>query len=84
MKLRAYCIKDDLTGYQIPQFEINEQTALRNFSYAVNETKGLLQSYAKDYSLYFVGVFDTESGCLTSCDPEKIIEASSIRRNGDE
>lgn len=80
MILSIYSVKDDLTGFQQPTFEINEQVAMRNFAYAINEVKGILSANPNDFSLFKVGEFDTDTGVITCCDPKIIVRADSILR----
>lgn len=78
MKYPIYCIRDVKVGFQ-PQLliEQNDATAVRGFSYAINN-EGLMNYSPKDYELYKVGEFDTEKGKLDSIIPENICSGSSV------
>lgn len=78
MKLKAFCVKDALTGFTTPDFKMSEAVALRDFAYVVNNQAGLLQSKPEDYSLYLIGEFDTEKGTFKALDKKLIAEAVSV------
>lgn len=80
MKYLIVSLRDAKTGFGIPQTEVNEQTALRNFEYAFNKKGTLVYEHAADYSLYKVGEYDTETGVLSGCTvPELIVDALSVQ-----
>lgn len=79
MKLCLYAIKDDLTGFKSISMEDNDPCALRNFSYAVTSNE-IVKLNAKNYSLYKLGIYDTETGIIDSSMPELIVTADSITR----
>ena len=74
----VYCIKDNKVGFQ-PQLllESNEPAAVRGFSYAVNNN-GIMNFSPKDYDLYKIGKFDSDSGKLEYEVPTLIISGSSV------
>lgn len=49
-----------------PFVSTNNATALREFERAVNDRNTDLFNYPTDYSLYNLGVFDDNSGLITS------------------
>lgn len=75
-----YSIKDDLTGFKGISIEDNDPVALRNFDYAVHSTE-IIKLNARNYGLYKLGTYDTESGIISSFDsPKLIVTADSIYR----
>lgn len=79
MKYSIYSIRDDLTGFLTPTFEVNDAVAMRNFSYAVERDDSLLSSHPQDYSFYHIGYFDSDTGCFESIQPPNLIcRASSL------
>lgn len=78
MVFGIYAIKDVYTGYLNPTFEGNDSVARRNFEHAVLRADSLLYSHPKDYDLYRIGMFDSETGVITPCTAELIVGASSI------
>lgn len=64
MIVNVYCIRDVKTGFLTPTFEVNDAVAMRNFSHAVQNSDSILFSHCKDFDLYKVGTFDSDSGRL--------------------
>lgn len=64
MIYNVYAIRDIKTGFMTPTFDVNDQTAIRNFSHAVVNSDTVLFSYAKDFSLYRLGTYDSDTGSL--------------------
>lgn len=80
MKYGIYCIRDAKTGFLTPTVDINDQSAMRNFAHATMQHNTLFFSHAQDYSLYRIGVFDSESGIIQSlAQPEHIAEGTSFK-----
>lgn len=77
MKIGIYSIKDNVGGFLQPTYDLTEQSAYRNFSYAVNQP-GLMNFKPEDYSLWFVGVFDSDTGEVEKVVPKLIIHATEV------
>uniref|UniRef100_A0AAU8B1E1 Nonstructural protein n=2 Tax=unclassified Microvirus TaxID=338099 RepID=A0AAU8B1E1_9VIRU len=75
MKYKMYSIRDVKTGFMTPALETNDAVAIRNFQHAVMNSDSVLFSHAKDFALYSVGSFDSETGTLEPHMPVLIIEA---------
>lgn len=75
----VYAIRDLKSGFMSPTVEVNDQVAIRNFSYAVLHNE-MFDSFVSDYSFYRVGSFDSNTGIFKSCDPlpELLLEASAV------
>lgn len=79
MKFSAYSIRDSKTGFLSPTFEVNDQVAMRNFSHAVSNSDSVLFSHARDFDLYKIGTFDTDTGRLMPIEvPVLIMSGSSV------
>lgn len=78
MKLGVYSIRDRLSGFLQPTFEVNDQVAYRNFEHAILQGGSLLSSHSADYDLCCIGKFDQESGVLESMVPVVIVNGHSI------
>lgn len=78
MKYAVYSIRDVHTGFMSPTIEQNDACAMRNFRHAVMNSATLMSSHPKDYSLYKVGEFDSETGRIVDCLPELITDAFSL------
>lgn len=71
-------MKDNITGFTTPTFELNDNVAIRNFKFALNNKDSLLYANAKDFDLYMLGVFDSEKGEITPCLPTIVVTGSSV------
>lgn len=80
MIIQIYSIKDNVSGFTQPTFELYEPAALRNFSFAVNQS-GMMNFKPEDYSLWHVGTFDSETGVIDPVDPKLIVHGSEVVRN---
>lgn len=58
----VYGMRDKYTGFLQPTFDVNDQSAIRNFSMAMSSSGGLMAFAPGDFDLYALGFFDTESG----------------------
>lgn len=78
MKYPMYSYRDTKVGFMPPQCDQNDLTAKRGFAFAVNNNKGVMNFAPKDYDLYKVGFFDTNSGEVISQVPELICSGSQV------
>lgn len=78
MTYKMYSVKDSKVGFMIPTCDMSDQSAIRNFSYAVNANNGMMNYSPKDFDLYCIGEFDDEKGEINSKIPEFIVSGSSI------
>lgn len=70
MKYPMYAVRDIKVGFNQPMTDINDNTAERNFAYAINNpANGIMNFQPKDYDLYRIGIFETETGIL---EPETV------------
>lgn len=82
MILGVYCMRDVKTGFMTPTFDVNDQTSIRNFSHSVVNSDSVLFSFAKDFALYKLGEFDSDSGRISPYDlPVHLYEAADAIRN---
>lgn len=90
MQHSIYAIKDKAANaYLQPFFTVNEATAVRALKTAVDNPQHDFHKHAKDYSLYFMGVFDDVTGVIAPlAEPvfvfnmETLILASQEERHG--
>lgn len=79
MKFNCYSIRDSKTGFLSPAFEVNDQVAMRNFSHAVSNSDSVLFSHARDFDLYKIGTFDSDTGRLMPIEvPVLIMSGASV------
>lgn len=74
MKMPMYGIKDRLTGFTSPIPLSNDEVALRWFK-ELTQTDTSIKVSPDDFTLYFLGEFDTEKGTLTA-------DVREVVRNG--
>lgn len=80
MKYGVYCIRDIKSGWLSPTVDVNDQVAIRNFAYAVQHND-MFSDFANDYSLYQIGVFDTDTGEISSVAHVFLADASTPSRS---
>lgn len=90
MKFGVYSIRDALTGFLTPTVDYNDFSATRNFRHAILTPGSLYDTAAKDYDLYRIGEFDSDTGLIIPVTPvEQVanglsVQLSGIVRKGDE
>lgn len=63
MIYNVYAIRDQQSGrFMQPMNDLNDQTAKRGFSQAVNTPGGIIGFAPKDFDLYQVATFDDTTG----------------------
>ena len=77
MRYFIYTIKDELNGFLNVTLDQNDETAERNFTYAIKNDPQM-KMFKKDYSLYCIGVYDTDAGIVETCE-RKLLDANSIQ-----
>jgi len=77
MVTRLYALHDSKAkAYQQPFYQMNDGLALRMVQDAMTDGKQMFCRHPEDYSLWFLGEFDDETGLLQSPDtgPAVIIQ----------
>lgn len=64
MKYPIYSIRDVKVGFGTPNIDQSDASAIRGFSYAINNREGLMNYSPKDFDLYKIGEFDVDSGTI--------------------
>lgn len=65
MKYPIYAVRDIHVGFNQPMTDLNDNCAIRNFTYAINNPQnGVMNFSPKDYDLYKIGEFDTDTGLI--------------------
>ena len=59
-----YSIKDKFTCFMNPAIGVNDDSAKRDFSFAINNNPGVMNFSPADYDLYRIGEFNKETGVL--------------------
>lgn len=74
----VYAIRDVKTGFLQPSYDVNDQSAMRNFSHAVVNSPDILSSFSADFSFYKIAEYDTDSGRISPLElPVFLLDASS-------
>lgn len=79
MKYGVYSMRDNKTGFLTPTLDQNDQSAIRNFEHACQNTDSLFFTHPGDYSLWKIADYETDTGELFPLHPTiNLCEASSI------
>ena len=77
MKYPVFSIRDNKVGFMVPNCDQSRQSAIRNFSYAINN-EGVMNYAPKDFDLYYVGEFDSDNGKIMSVLPELVVSGENV------
>lgn len=73
MIYKLFSIRDKYTGFMSPAPDVSEESAKRQFAFAVNNNPGVMNFSPRDYDLYEIGTYDNESGKIEALIPVKFI-----------
>lgn len=80
MKLNVYSMFDSKAAvYGNPMFFVNDATAVRTLTRAVNDQRSELFYNAEDYTLNCIGEFDDNTAFINSFPPRPVIVASALK-----
>lgn len=77
----VYVVRDNKTEFLTPTCDVNDESAIRNFSYAINNADGIMGFAPTDFDLFKIATFDASKGVLDKSDypvPEFIISGGSV------
>lgn len=82
-----YSIRDVKTGFMTPVMEANDEAAQRNFYHSVQNSEGILFTFAQDFSLYRIADFNAETGQIVPLVPivqvaDGAAAAAALRKDG--
>ena len=81
MKMPVYSYRDNKVGFMSPMIDQNDDSAIRGFSYAINNREGIMGFSPADFDLYQIGVFDSDTGIIESTSagsPLLIVSGTSV------
>lgn len=79
MIYHMYAVRDALTGYMTPTVDVNDQTALRNFSHALRRSQDIMNSNPQDFSLWRIASYDTDTGAIVPEQPlQLLVDGASV------
>lgn len=73
MTYSMYAIRDKYTVFMAPQLDMSDESAKRNFAYAINNNPGVMNFSPSDYDFYRVGTFDSKTGEIRPVSPIEFI-----------
>lgn len=62
MKYGLYSMRDAKTGFMTPAMDVNDAAAIRNFYHTIQNSEGILFTFAQDFSFYHIADYDSETG----------------------
>lgn len=74
MKIKAFSIKDELTGFKTPIINPSEEDIRRTFQIEASNPGSLINKCKKDFSLWLIGEWDPEEGKFENYPEKKLIE----------
>lgn len=74
----VYSYRDKKVGFMMPQCDQSDQSAMRGFAFAINQSEGIMNFAPGDFDLYKIGEFDTEKGTVIGCTPELICSGDNV------
>uniref|UniRef100_A0AAU8B9P6 Nonstructural protein n=1 Tax=Dulem virus 130 TaxID=3145607 RepID=A0AAU8B9P6_9VIRU len=77
MKMNIYAIRDVHTGFMSPTIDQNDASAVRNFKHASLNYESLFYTHTKDYDLFCIGEYESETGEIVPCVPPRLVVAGS-------
>lgn len=79
MGLEAYSVYDKAVGAFLPPVFVRSRgEMIRSFTDAVNSKEHQFNRHCSDYTLYFLGMFDDDSGMIESADPVRVVSALEV------
>lgn len=81
MELKAYSIRDQKGEiFNPPFYKKTHGEAERDFHQLVKDDKSMPGQYPEDYDLYYLGIYDDQTGLFKSLDtPQHIIKAIQVK-----
>jgi len=84
MKQEIYSIRDaKADNYGTPFFMNNEGLALRAFNDLAQDESSTVHNHPEDFSLYHIGIFDSESGEVKATETPKFVANAPARKQND-
>lgn len=78
MKIPVYSYRDAKAAFGTPFCDQSDVTAIRGFSYAINNRDGIMGFAPQDFDLYKIAEFDTDKGTMKGLTPTLIVSGASV------
>lgn len=75
--MKIYSVRDVNVGWNQPFCEMNDDVAIRGFSYAVNNSD-IMGFSPQDFDLYCLGEFESKTGEISAEIPCLIVHGSEV------
>ena len=69
MLYNVYSVRDSKVGFGNPFVDVGHASAQRGFFYAYANATNIVNFSPADFSLYYIGTFDTDTGALEKIAP---------------
>lgn len=80
--MKIYAIFDEaIESYGQPIFTRTAGQALRSFSDEVKNPESPFNKHPEDYSIYYMGEFNEQTGIITPADPTRLARATEYKEN---
>lgn len=82
MKVKMYSVFDAKSAaYGYPWYDLADDSAIRNFADNVNDQnpKNMWFNHSEDFSLFYLGEFDTLTASIKTVTPLCLVTASALR-----
>lgn len=78
MIYKSYAMHDRCTGFLAPTLELNDDAAVRHFQHAiVTPVSDLYGTHPDDFSLYFIGTYNSDTGVFLPQSPVECVITGS-------
>lgn len=81
MIYNVFAVRDNKVGFLTPTIDVNKDSAIRNFRHAFMRDDTLFHTHAKDFDLFLIGSFDSDSGIITPVSPEFVFSGADFLLN---
>ena len=79
MVLNMYALKDEVDQFDAPMLLPNDAAAMRALRNAYDRPGSIYQTAPQDYTLYFIGQFDTVTGEILPLGLKRVCSCSDFR-----
>lgn len=82
LSLHLYAVRDSAASRYLPPFPaLNDHVAQRMFASAVGDERHDFHKHARDYALFYVGSYSTDTGTLTQdANPRLVVHGEDLKK----
>lgn len=80
MLMKMFSLKDHkISSFDAPHAEVHVHNCIRGLQAALAAGPSNLSKYPEDFTLYYVGMFDSDTGMITPTNtPEHVVDVSAL------